>query len=62
MKVKKEGTIMTTSMLIAIILFVIVLAGIFSYRINATYYSIGSIIAAIAALLLFLIAINAIHL
>lgn len=52
---------MTTAILLAIILFVLVLAGIFSYRFNASYQSIGSIIAAIAALLLFLLAINVIH-
>jgi hypothetical protein len=45
---------MNLGLLIAIILLIIVLAGIFSYRINATYQSIGSFVAAIAALLLFL--------
>ena len=52
---------MTTSILIAIILFVIVLAGIFSYRVSAGYQTVGSFVAAIAALLLFLLAINVIH-
>ena len=52
---------MTTSILIDIILFIIALAGIFSYRIKAAYSSIGSFIAAIALLLLFLLAIGAIH-
>lgn len=53
---------MSLSLVIAIILLIVVLAGIFSYRINATYQSVGSFVAAIAALLLFLMAIGVIHL
>lgn len=52
---------MDTSLLIAIILFIVVLAGIFSYRVNAAYQGAGSFTAAIAALLLFLMAIHVIH-
>jgi len=51
----------STSVLIAIVLFIVVLAGIFSYRINAAYHTVGSFVAAIAALLLFLMAIGVIH-
>jgi hypothetical protein len=53
---------MDLSVLIAIILLIVVLAGVFSYRVSATYQSAGSFIAAIAALLLFLMAIHVIHL
>jgi hypothetical protein len=52
---------MDLSLLIAIILLIIVLVGIFSYKVNATYQNAGSFIAAIAALLLFLMAIHVIH-
>ncbi len=52
---------MSMSVLIAIILLIVVLVGIFSYRVNAAYHTVGSFIAAIAALLLFLLAINVIH-
>lgn len=52
---------MSLALVIAIILLLIVLAGIFSYRVNALYQNAGSLIAAIAALLLFLLAINVIH-
>lgn len=53
---------MSLSLLIAIILLIVVLAGIFSYRINVAYQTVGGFIAAIAALLLFLMAIGVIHL
>jgi len=53
---------MSLALLLAIILFLVVLAGIFSYRINAAYQGIGSFVAAIAALILFLMAIQVIHL
>jgi hypothetical protein len=49
------------SLLIAIILLIIVLAGVFSYRVSTTYQGAGSFIAAIAALLLFLMAVHVIH-
>ncbi len=52
---------MSTSVLIAIVLFIIVLAGVFSYRINAAYHVVGGFVAAIAALLLFLMAVGVIH-
>jgi hypothetical protein len=53
---------MSTHLLIAIVLLIVVLAGIFAYRMNAAYHSIGSFVAAIAALILFLMAIGTIHL
>jgi len=53
---------MDTSLLISIILLIVVLAGIFSYHINVAYQGVGSFVAAIAALLLFLMAIHVIHL
>jgi hypothetical protein len=53
---------MSLELLIAIIFLIIVLAGIFSYRVNATYQGVGSFVAAIAALLLFLMAVHVIHL
>ncbi len=52
---------MNTSVLIAIILLIIVLVGIFAYRVNDAYRSIGSFVAAIAALVLFLMAIGVVH-
>ena len=52
---------MSLALLIAIILFLVVLAGIFSYRVKAGYQTIGSFVAAVAALLLFLLAIHVIH-
>ena len=51
---------MSLGLIIAIILLIIVFAGVFSYRINASYHSVGSFIAAIAALLLFLMAVHVI--
>jgi hypothetical protein len=53
---------MSLSLLIALILLIVVLAGIFAYRWRAGYQTVGSFVAAIAALLLFLMAINVIHL
>jgi hypothetical protein len=53
---------MSTHLLIALILLIVVLAGIFAYRYRAGYQAVGSFVAAIAALLLFLMAINVIHL
>jgi hypothetical protein len=52
---------MSLGLLIAIILLIIVLAGIFSYRFNPAFQTAGGFIAAIAALLLFLMAIHVIH-
>ncbi len=52
---------MSLGLLIAIILLIIVLAGIFAYRYRATYAGVGSFVAAIAALLLFLMAVGLIH-
>jgi hypothetical protein len=53
---------MHLSVLIAVVLLIVTLAGIFSYRVNVAYQSFGGFIAALAALLLFLLAINVIHL
>lgn len=53
---------MSLELLIAIILLIIVLMGVFSYHINAAYQGVGSFVAAIAALLLFLMAVHVIHL
>ncbi len=53
---------MALSLLIAIILLIVVLLGVFSYRVNAAYQGVGGFVAAIAALLLFLMAIGVIHL
>ena len=52
---------MSLALLIAIILLIVVLAGIFAYRANAAYGTVGSFVAAIAALLLFLMAVGVIH-
>ncbi len=52
---------MNTSVLIAIILLIIVLVGIFAGRMNAAYHTVGSFVAAIAALVLFLMAIGVVH-
>lgn len=52
---------MSTGLLIAIVLLIIVFAGIFIYRVQASYHAIGSFVAALAALLLFLMAIGVIH-
>jgi hypothetical protein len=53
---------MSLSIIIAIILLIVVLAGIFSYRYRASYQTVGSFVAAIAALLLFLMAVGILHL
>jgi len=53
--------VMSVGLLIAIILLIIVLVGIFAYRYRATYAGVGSFVAAIAALLLFLMAVGLIH-
>ncbi len=52
---------MSVGLLIALILLIIVLAGIFAYRYQAKYAGPGSFVAAIAALLLFLMAVGLIH-
>jgi hypothetical protein len=52
---------MSLGLLIALILLIVVLAGIFAYRWRAGYQTVGSFVAAIAALLLFLMAIGVIH-
>jgi hypothetical protein len=59
--VRRKDSIVGLSLLIAIILLIVVLGGIFSYRINASYQMAGGFVAAIAALLLFLMAVNVIH-
>ncbi len=52
---------MSVGLLIALILLIIVLVGIFAYRYRAAYAGVGSFVAAIAALLLFLMAVGLIH-
>lgn len=52
---------MSLGVLIAIVLLIVVLAGVFSGHINAAYGRVGGFIAAIAALLLFLMAVGVIH-
>lgn len=52
---------MSVHLLISIILFVVILLGLFSGRYRAEFANVGSIIAAIAALFLFLMAINVVH-
>ena len=52
---------MSVNLLIALILLVIVFAGIFVYRVRVGYQTLGSFAAAIAALLLFLMAAGVIH-
>jgi hypothetical protein len=52
---------MSTHLIIALILLIVVLAGIFAYRYRASYATVGSFVAALAALLLFLMAIGVIH-
>jgi uncharacterized Tic20 family protein len=59
---RKGETLMHLSVLIAIILLIVTLMGIFSYKVNVTYQTFGGFVAAIAALLLFLMAIGVIHL
>lgn len=51
---------MSVALLIAIILLIVVLAGLF-YKPPAPYGSVGNFVAAIAALILFLMAVNLIH-
>lgn len=53
---------MGVSVLIAIILLIVTLAGIFSYKVNAAYQTFCGFVAAIAALFLFLLAIHVVHL
>lgn len=53
---------MSLSLLIAIILLIVVLAGVFSAHVNAAYQTVGGFVAAIAGLLLFLMAVGVIHL
>lgn len=53
---------MHLSVVIAIVLLIVTLSGIFSYKVNAAYQTFGGFVAAIAALLLFLMAITVIHL
>lgn len=52
---------MSTSVIIAIVLLIVVFAGIFIYRVQASYHAAGSFVAAIAALLLFLMAVGVVH-
>ncbi len=52
---------MSLGLFIAIVLLIIVFAGVFSYRMNAAYHTVGSFVAAIAALILFLMAVGVIH-
>jgi len=52
---------MSVNLLVAIILLVVVFAGIFVYRVQVGYQTVGSFVAAIAALLLFLMAVGVIH-
>lgn len=52
---------MSLGLLIAIILLVVVFAGIFAYRVRPGYQTVGSLVAAICALLLFLMAVGVIH-
>lgn len=52
---------MHLSVLIAIVLLIVTLLGIFSYKVGAEYQTFGNVVAAIAALLLFLMSINVIH-
>lgn len=52
---------MSLSLLIPVILLILVIAGIFSYRINAGYQLIGNFVAGVSALLLFLMAIGVFH-
>jgi hypothetical protein len=58
---QKGSFTMSLGLIIALILLIVVLAGIFAYRWRATYATVGSFVAAIAALLLFLMAIGVIH-
>ena len=53
---------MSTHLIFALLLLIVILCGIFAYRVNAAYHSAGSIITAIASILLFLMAIHAIPL
>jgi hypothetical protein len=58
---------MHLSVVIAIILLIVVFGGLFSYRVNAvntnaSYQTVGSFVAGIAALLLFLMAIGVLNL
>lgn len=52
---------MSTGVLIAIVLLIVVFAGIFIYRVRVGYQTVGSFVAAIAALLLFLMAVGVLH-
>ena len=52
---------MSLGIIIAIILLIVVFAGIFVYRVQPSYHGIGAMVAAIAALLLFLMAVGVIH-
>jgi hypothetical protein len=52
---------MSLSLLIALILLIVVLLALFAYRYRASYAGVGSIVGAIAALILFLMAIGVIH-
>ncbi len=51
---------MSLFLIISVLLLIIVLAGLF-YRPPAPYSTVGSFVAAIAALLLFLIAVGVLH-
>ncbi len=49
-------------LIIAIVLLIAIFFGVFGYRLNPLYQTFGGFVAAIAALVLFLIAIHVIHL
>jgi hypothetical protein len=52
---------MSLLIIIAIVLLIVVLAGIFASYVNPAYGKVGGFVAAICALLLFLMAVNVIH-
>jgi hypothetical protein len=52
---------MELSVVISIILLIAILGGIFSYHVNQAYQTLGGFVAALCALVLFLIAIRVIH-
>ena len=52
---------MSLGLLIALVLFIVVLAGLFSWSFGPQYQRVGSFVAAICALLLFLMAVGVVH-
>ena len=52
---------MSIGLIVAIILLIVALAGIFSPAVNARYGRVGGFVAALAVLLLFLMAVGVIH-